>query len=116
MDRVRGVTPGLTRRIVLVVPAALLGITAGVGALVGAAAITDRQPLFLLAGLLAFCAVYLLGLLLVTRGVSPPRKRHVRVVLFCAGTAALVAAFAWTALLPLGDPRLPPAPVEGHRK
>ena len=36
-------------------------------------------------------------------------------VLFCAGTAVLVVAFAWTALLPLGDPRLPPAPVEGQR-
>jgi proline iminopeptidase len=108
-------TPGSTRRIVLVVLAALVGIMAGVGALVGAAAITDRQPLFLLAGLLAFCAVYLLGLLLATHGVSPPRKRHIRVVLFCAGTAVLVVAFAWTALLPLGDPRLPPAPVEGQR-
>jgi hypothetical protein len=44
-----------------------------------AAMITDRPPLFLLAGLLAFCAAYSLGLLLATRGIAPSRKRRVRV-------------------------------------
>src|SRR5215216_4633647 len=62
----------------LVVLAALLGSTAGVGALVGAATITDQQPLFLLAGLLAFCAVYLLGLLLATHEISPPQAARPR--------------------------------------
>src|SRR3712207_46299 len=76
--------------------------------------ITDLPPLFLLAGLLAFCAAYLLGLLLATRKVGPDRRR-VRAVLFCAGTAMVIGLFAWMALLPMGDPRLPPAPVEGQR-
>jgi hypothetical protein len=46
----------------LVALAALLGIAAGLGALIGAAAKTDRPPLFLLAGLLTFCVTYFFGL------------------------------------------------------
>jgi len=60
----------MTGRGVLAMLAALLGVVAGLGALVGAATITARPPLFLLAGLLAFCVAYSLGLLLATRGVS----------------------------------------------
>jgi proline iminopeptidase len=107
--------PGPTRRIVLVVVAALLGVAAGLGALLGAAALTDRPQVFVLAGLLAFCATYFFGLLLATRGISPLRRRRVRLVLFCAGTAVIAGFFAWMALLPMNDPRLPPAPVEGQR-
>jgi proline iminopeptidase len=106
---------GLTVHVTLVVLAALFGVAAGLGALIGAAAITDRPPLFLLAGLLAFCAIYSLGLLLVTRKAGASRKRRVRMLLFCAGTAAVAGAFALTALVPMGDPQLPPAPVEGQR-
>jgi proline iminopeptidase len=102
-------------RAVLVLVAALVGASAGLGALLGAATITARPPLLLLASLLAFCAVYLLGLLLATRGIATSRRRRARAVLFCAGTVAVVGLFAWTALLPMGDPRLPPAPVEGQR-
>jgi proline iminopeptidase len=79
------------------------------------ATITDRPPLFLLAGLLAFCVAYLLGLLLATRGISSLRTQRVRVAVFCTGTALIVGAFAWTPMLPMGDPRLRPAPVEGQR-
>jgi proline iminopeptidase len=104
----------MTSSVVLALLAALLGVVVGLGALLGAATITDRPPLFLLAGLLAFCAAYSLGLLLATRGISPSRKRRARAVLFCAGTAVVVGLFAWTALLPMGDPRLPPAPVAGQ--
>jgi proline iminopeptidase len=107
--------PSLIRLVVFVVLAALLATAAGVGALIGAAASTDRPPLFLLAGLLAYCAVYALGLLLATRGIAPTRRQCSRAVLFCAGTAVVVGAFAWTALLPMGDPRLPPAPVKEQR-
>jgi proline iminopeptidase len=95
--------------------AALFGVASGLGALLGAATVTARPPLFLLAGLAAFCAVYLLGLLLVTRKVEADRRRHARAILFCTGTALVVGLFAWTALLHMGDPRLPPAPVEGQR-
>ena len=105
----------LARRAVFVALAMLLGVAAGLETLLGAAAATDRPRLFLLAGLLAFCAAYLLGLMLATRGISPPRRRRVRIGLFGAGTALVVGAFAWTALLPMDDPRLPPAPVAGQR-
>jgi proline iminopeptidase len=104
-----------TGRIVLVVLAVLLGVAAGLGALLGAAALTSRPPLFLLAGLAGFCAVYLLGLLFATHKVGRDRRRRVREVSFFAGTALGVGLFVLTALLPMGDPRLPPAPVEGQR-
>ena len=102
------------RRIVLVVLAALLGVAAGVAGLLGAAAITDRVPLFLLAGLAAFCLVYLLGLVLVTHGSEPSRRPRLCAVAFGAGTVMVVAAFTATAVLPLNDPRLPPMPVRGQ--
>ena len=76
----------MTGRVILALLAALLGVVAGLGALIGAATITDWPPLFLLAGLLAFCVAYALGLLLATRGVSSLRKQRARVVLFCTGT------------------------------
>jgi proline iminopeptidase len=104
-----------TGRIALVVLAVLLGVVAGVGALLGAAALTSRPPLFLLAGLAGFCAVYLLGLLLATHKVGLDRRRRVREVSFFVGAALVVGLFVLTALLPMGDPRLPPAPVEGQR-
>jgi hypothetical protein len=58
----------MTGHVILALLAALLGVVAGLGALIGAATITDRPPQFLLAGLLAFCVAYSLGLLLATRG------------------------------------------------
>ena len=100
--------------VVLALLVTLVGIVAGLGALLGAATITDQPPLFLLAGFLAFCVADLLGLLLVTRKVNTTRRR-VRLISFCAGPTLAVGAFALTALIPLGDPQLPPAPVEGQR-
>src|ERR671913_374603 len=102
--------------------AALIGVAAGLGALLCAATITARPPLFVLTGLIAFCATYLLGLWLATRKVDAFRKRRVRVALFCAGTVLVAGTFAWTALLPMGDPRLrrrcgarrQPGPPVGH--
>ncbi|HEX6709373.1 MAG TPA: alpha/beta fold hydrolase [Rubrobacter sp.] len=105
--------PGSIRRIVFLV--APIGAVAGLGTLIGAAEITDRPPLFLLAGFLAFCAIYYLGIVLATRKVAASRKRRVRAVSFCGGTALVVGVFVWTALLPMGDPQLPPAPVAGQR-
>lgn len=105
----------MTVRVVLVLMAALFGAAVGTVALLGTATITARPTLFLLAGLAAFCAAYLTGLLLATRGVSSLRKRRARAILFCAGTVALVGLFALTALVPMSDPRLPPAPVEDQR-
>jgi proline iminopeptidase len=108
-------TPGLTGRIIVVVLAVLFGVATGLGALLGVAAVTDRPQLFVLAGLLAFCAAYFFGLLLATRKVNASRRLRVRTLLFCAGTAVVAGFFAWAALLPMDDPRLPPAPVEGQR-
>ena len=48
--------------VVLALLVTLVGIVAGLGALLGAATITDQPPLFLLAGFLAFCVADLLGL------------------------------------------------------
>jgi len=59
-----------TGRVVLALLAALAGV-ASTGALFGAATVTDRLPLFLPAGLAAFCAAYPPGLLLVTRRAGP---------------------------------------------
>jgi hypothetical protein len=61
--------------VVLALLVTLVGIVAGLGALLGAATITDQPPLFLLAGFLAFCVADLLGLLLVTRKVNTTRRR-----------------------------------------
>jgi proline iminopeptidase len=95
--------------------AALVGGAAGLGTLIGAATITDRPMLFLLAGFAAFCPTYYLGILLATRKVGASRKRRVRMLLFCASTAAVAGAFALTALVPMGDPQFPPASVAGQR-
>ena len=56
-------------RVLLVLLAVLFRVVAGTVALLGTATIAVRPPLFLLAGLAAFCAAYLGGLLLATRGV-----------------------------------------------
>ena len=104
-----------TGRIVLILLAVLLGVAAGLGTLLGVAALTSRPPLFLLAGLAGSCAFYLLGLSFATRKVGRDRRRRVREVSFFAGTALVVGLFVLTALLPMDDPRLPPAPVEGQR-
>jgi proline iminopeptidase len=81
----------------------------------GAAAATARPPLFLSAGLAVFCAVYLLGLILATRGIEPPLRLRAIALGFCVGTSVVAGAFAATALVPMEDPRLPPAPVSGQR-
>jgi proline iminopeptidase len=107
--------PGLPKRILLVMLGLLSGVVAGLAALISVAGITDRIPVFLLAGFAAFCLVYLLALVLVTRGIAPSSRRRVRAFVFLAGAVAVVGAFTVTALLPLGDPRLPPAPVPGQR-
>jgi len=108
-------TQSLTRRIILVVLGLLLAVAAGLGGLIGMAAITDRPPVFLLAGLVTFCLVYLLALLLIARGLKPSRRARVRLFSFVAGTAAVASAFTVTALVPLNDPRLPPASVRGQQ-
>ena len=105
----------LLRRLILVVLALLLAVAAGLAGLIGVAAITERPPLFLLAGLAAFCVVYLLAVAVIWRKNAPSSRWGMRALAFVAGTAVVVVAFTATALVPLNDPHLPPAPVRGHQ-
>jgi proline iminopeptidase len=84
----------------------------GLAALAGAAAASARPAVFLATGLVAFLLAAAAGTALVARRSKPQARTSVRIV---AGTGAAlgVTAFTLTALLPLGDPRLSPAPVPG---
>jgi proline iminopeptidase len=88
---------------------------AGVLALVGAAAASARPAVFLGAGLAAFMAATAAGTALVTRKLPQQRRRRTRLVAVTVGVLAGVAVFGMTALVPVGDPQLPPAPVAGQQ-
>ena len=95
--------------------AVVVAAVAGLLALVGMAAASDRPPVFLAAGLVVFLAATAAGVALATRKLPGDRRRRARRVGFAVGALVGVATFVVTALLPLGDPRLPPAPVAGQR-
>src|SRR5215218_3684891 len=84
---------------------------AGVLALVGAASASARPAVFLGAGLVVFVAATAAGIALVTRKLPERRRRRTRLVAVTVGVLAGVAGFWATALVPVGDPRRPPAPV-----
>jgi proline iminopeptidase len=88
---------------------------AGVLALVGAAAASARPAVFLGAGLAVFVAATAAGIALVTRKLPGRRRWRTRLVAIAVGVLAGVAGFWATALVPVGDPRLPPAPVAGQQ-
>ena len=98
-------------RLALVVVAAAI---AGILALVGAAAASARPAVFLGVGLVVFVAATAAGIALVTRRL-PTRRRRTRLVAVTVGVLAGMAVFVVTALVPVGDPRLSPAPVAGQR-
>ena len=93
----------------------LAGIFLGFATLVATATVTATSALFLLAGLTAFCLTNCLGLLLVTRKIEAVRRNRIRVSYFAGSTAVVVVFFVVTALLPMGDPQLAPAVVEGQQ-
>ena len=99
-------------RLALAVVAAAV---AGLAALVGVAAVSARPVLFLAAGLLVFLAATAAGVGLATRKLPGDRRRRIRLTAFGAGALGGVAVFVVTALLPVGDPQLPPAPAAGQR-
>ena len=99
-------------RLALAVVAAAV---AGVLALVGAAAASAQPAVFLGAGLAVLVAATVAGIALVTRKLPDRRRRRTRLVAIVVGVLAGVAAFWATALVPVGDPQLPPAPVAGQR-
>jgi proline iminopeptidase len=102
---------GILRLLVVVAVAAVAGLLA----LVGVASVSDRPPVFLAAGLAVYLAATAAGVALATRKLPGDRRRRARRVGFAAAALVGVATFVVTALLPLGDPRLPPAPVAGQR-
>ena len=101
----------LPRLPLAVVAAAIAGLLA----LVGAAAVSARPAVFLLAGLAVFMAATAAGVALTTPKLPNPRCRRTRLVAFAASVLAGVAVFGAAALVPVGDPRLLPTPVAGQR-
>ncbi len=98
--------------LVMVMVAAAL---AGLVGLIGAAAVSDRPPLFLTAGLVVFLAVAAVGVALATRRLPAARRSRTRLITLAVGGLVGVAVFVVTVLVPVGDPRLAPAPVAGQR-
>jgi proline iminopeptidase len=95
--------------------AALLAAAAGLLALAGAAAVSWRPPVFLGAGLVVFLAVLAAGVVLATRRRPAEGRRRARLAAFGAWALSGIVVFAATVLVPVGDPRRPPAPVAGQR-
>jgi proline iminopeptidase len=95
--------------------AALLAAAAGLLALAGAAAVSWRPVVFLGAGLVVYLAVLAAGVVLATRGRPAAGRRRARLVAFGAWALAGIVVFVATVLVPVGDPRRPPAPVAGQR-
>jgi hypothetical protein len=100
----------LARLLAVLVTAAVAGLLA----LVGVATVTARPGWFLAAGLATFLTVTGAGVALATRRLPGSRRRRARLTGFAAAAVAGVAVFVVTVLLPVGDPRLPPAPVAGQ--
>jgi proline iminopeptidase len=101
----------LLRLPLAVVTAAIAGLLA----LVGTAGVSARPTVFLGTGLAVFVAATAAGIALVTRKLAGDRRRRTRLVAVAAGVLAGVAVFGATALVPVRDPRLFPAPVAGQR-
>jgi proline iminopeptidase len=108
----RRVGARLVLRLLLVVVAAAL---VGLAVLVGAAAVSARPALFLGAGLAVFLAVTAGGVALATRRLPAARRGRTRLVALTVAALGGVAVFVATVLVPVGDPRLQPAPVAGQR-
>jgi proline iminopeptidase len=91
-----------------------LGLIGGVGALAGAASVTDEPWLFVPAAPAAYALIAAGTVALATRGLEESRRRRwwVRV----AGTAGVIGLVGLAALLvPLNDPANPPEAVPGQQ-
>jgi proline iminopeptidase len=95
--------------------AALVAAAAGLLALAGTAAVSWPPVVFLGAGLVVFLAVLAAGVVWATRRRPAEGRRRARLVAFGAWALAGIVVFVATVLVPVGDPRRPPAPVAGQR-
>jgi proline iminopeptidase len=93
----------------------LIAALTGLAALIGVAAWAAQPFVFLLAGLLVFLGVTAMGITFVTRRLPVGRRGHTRRAAIGLGVGVGVLTFGATALVPLGDPRLPPAPLPGQQ-
>jgi len=91
----------------------VLAAALGMAALLATAAVTAAPVVFLSVGLLVFVGVSAGGIALATRRLPPGHRERTRRIAFAVGTLAGISVFCLTMLVPLQDPRLPPAPVDG---
>jgi len=84
-------------------------------ALAAAAAVTSQPVAFLGAGLVVYLLVLAAGVALATRRLPAERRRRARRAVFGAWALLGILVFVVTVLVPVGDPRRPPAPVAGQR-
>lgn len=100
--------------VALVALAVVVGLVIGAAAMLVVASAAPLPALFLAAGLATFLAVALGGMTLAARPLAPTRRTTMRRA--GGSIVALVAVAIGAALLaPLGDPRLPAAPVAGQQ-
>jgi proline iminopeptidase len=101
-------------RIGLAALSQVVGLIAGVGAILGVARISDTPALFITSGLAVFAFVAAGGGILATRRLAAVSQRTWR--LGYTGVAGIIALVGTLALLvPLGDPAIPATAVPGQR-
>jgi proline iminopeptidase len=98
-----------------VIVVAFVAASLALAALIGVAALTAQPVLFLLAGFVVFLGVATVGITFVTRRLPVSRRRRTRRLSLSLSVGVGVAAFGLTVLVPLRDPRSPPAPVPGQQ-
>jgi proline iminopeptidase len=91
-----------------------VAVALGLGGLVAAATVSSRPALFLGAGLAAFLLTAGLGFAAQLARLAAPLARRRSAVRAGVATGLSVLAFILTVLVPMRDPRLPPAPVDGQ--
>ncbi|HET7559858.1 MAG TPA: alpha/beta hydrolase, partial [Limnochordia bacterium] len=101
-------------RLIGIVVVCLSAAVLGAVALLGAAFATTMPVLFIGAGLIVFAGLDLLGVQLATRRLRRRGRNRFRGWALTATLVIPALAFALTALRPMSDPRLPPAPVAGQ--
>lgn len=102
---------GLAVRLVLAVEAAA---AMGTATSLAVAGLSAHPLVFLLAGAGTFVVATLAFVGLATRRLEASRRPRTRMLASAVGVLAGASCFALTALVPLGDPRLDPAPVAGQ--